>query len=136
MRCPTLTRSRKLPTRALSTLMLLTLAACGSEEPEWHSLEPASFGDDQLVFEWAPGSAETDPASLRVRLLERDSESIIYEGSVANDGVDIGYDNVLPQIDRPPEIVMCLNGSQQTDLHVRINTKVGTVIEAQRVCTQ
>ena len=110
MRCPALTRSRGWPAVPVLTLVTLSLAACGSDEPDWHSLDPLGFGDDQLVFEWVPGSIDAGPASLRVRLLSRGGDSIIYEGSLANAGADIGYGNLLPQVD--------------------------TVIEAQRICTQ
>ena len=126
---------RRMP-RFVSTLTLIGLAACSSEGPDWRSLEPVAFGDDRLVFEWAPASDESEAAAVRVRLISADRESIIFVGSVANGGVDLDYGNLRPQADKPPEIVMCLNGSQQDDLHVRINTKVGTVIRSQRDCTQ
>jgi hypothetical protein len=118
----------------LLALTLLVLSACGSDEPDWRALEPLAFGDDTLSFEWAPSPLAFGPASLRVRLRTRGSESIIYEGRIANDGVDIGYENLLPVVDRPPELFLCLNGAEQDDLYVRIHVKTATVVEAAREC--
>lgn len=123
--------------RPSAVLLLATVTAfvpgCGSEEGAWRQLEQLPFDEGTVAFEWMP---DAGAGRLRIRHADGRVERVVYEGRIVNDGGSITLDNLRPRTDRPPELVLCLNGSGQEDVIVRINVRTGTAIELERRCAE
>ena len=121
--------------RMLATLAgALLLAACGSEEAVSSTLTEMPFGDDTVRIDWS--EADTQAASVRVILLAGDSERLLYESEILNDGDELTPQNVRAGIGPQSELRLCLNGAGQPDVSVRIYPSTSTVIESDQTCTQ
>ncbi len=121
---------RSVPALAVALL----LAACGSGEPDFEALTELAFGDGTIRIDWLEGDAESDAASIRVVLLEAESERLLYEAGIANEGVALTPGNVRPGVGPLSELTLCLNGTGQADVSVRINPKTNTIIESDQAC--
>jgi len=109
------------------------LAACGSDGPDYETIETLTLGRQTLLVEVAEGERDDAPGLVRVR--RRDVEGgVIYEGTVANGGEPVGIDNIRPDASRPDYLWLCLNGAGQGDLAVSINLGNGLVVEDPRPC--
>jgi len=114
-------------------LTFALLAACGSDGPDYETIETLTLGRQTLLVEVAEGERDDAPGLVRVR--RRDVEGgVIYEGTVANGGEPVGIDNIRPDASRPDYLWLCLNGAGQGDLAVSINLGNGLVVEDPRPC--
>ncbi len=112
----------------------LLLAACGSEGSGFATLTELPFGDDTVRIDWS--EAEAGGASIRVVLLADENERLLYETGIVNDGGELTPDNVRASIGPQSELRLCLNGSGQPDVSVRIFPESSTIIESDQACTQ
>ena len=112
----------------------LLLVACGSEGSGFATLTELPFGDDTVRIDWS--EAEAGGASIRVVLQEDDSERLLYETGIANDGGELTPENVQAGIGPQSELRLCLNGSGQPDVSVRIFPESSTIIESDQACSQ
>ena len=112
------------------------LAACGSDDPEFETLAELPHGDATIRISWTTGSLAMAAAPIRISLIEGETERLLYEASIGNDGGALTLDNFRPVADRPPLLMLCLNGAEQADVSVRIDTNNGTIIESDQECAQ
>lgn len=110
------------------------LTACGSEGAGFSTLTEMPFGDDTVRIDVS--EADSRAASIRVLLLAGDSERLLYESDIANEGVELTPDNVWAGIGPQSELMLCLNGAGQEDVSVRIYPTTNTIVESDQECAQ
>lgn len=109
------------------------LVACGSDGPDFETVETLALGRHTLLIEAAEGEGDNAPGLVRVR--RQDVENgVLYEGAVANGGEPVGIENIRPDASRPDYLWLCLNGAGQRDIAVSINLGNGLVVEDPRPC--
>jgi len=122
--------------RRITRNLMLTcsmLAACGSDGPDYETVETLTLGRQTLLIEAAEGEGESGPGLVRVR--RKDVEGgVLYEGTVANGGEPVGIENIRPDASRADYLWLCLNGAGQRDVAVSINLGNGLVVEDPRPC--
>lgn len=120
---------------ALLIMVSALAAACGSG-PEYGEIVQVQVVDRQVAIDVAPQVERDGPAFVRIRDTAAGVEDPpLYLGEVANDGEDLTLDNIRPDPSDAPNLRLCLNGSGQSDLYVRINVNARTVTEIARECT-
>lgn len=118
--------------RLLTTSTVL-MAACGTGEPDYRTIETLELGRATLVVEAAPGETRDAAALVRVRR-EGARTGVLYEGTLDNGGEPVGPGNFRPDASRPGHLWLCLNGSGQADTLVGIDLDSGLVIEDPKPC--
>ena len=120
--------------RRLSCLSpALILAACGGG-PDYDQISNVTVSERQIGIDAAPQEESDGPEFVRIRYADDEQADPLYLGQVANDGVELTLDNIRPDPSDAPNLRLCLNGSGQRDLFVRINVNTTTVTEIQRDC--
>jgi len=114
-------------------LPAVILAACSSG-PDYEEITSVMLGDREVLVDVAEGDSD-GPEYLRIRWPGDEEAEPLYLGEIANDGVELTLDNIRPDPSDAPNLRLCLNGTGQGDLYVRINVNSSTVTEIPRECT-
>ena len=109
-------------------------ASCGSG-PNYVEIVQLTVVDRQVAIVTAAHEERDGPELVRVRDVDAGTEEPpLYLGEVANGGEDLTVENIRPDASDAPNLRLCLNGSGQNDLYVRINVYSKTVTEIPREC--
>lgn len=108
------------------------VAACGSEVDSIR-LEPLDYDGRRLTAEWH--NSDATAASLRLYIDGENGEELLWQSQIDNGGEALTWDNLRPVTDRPPELILCVNGSGQPDRALRIDTNTRIVVQMERTCT-
>lgn len=119
--------------RWLLSLPVVVLVGCGSG-PDYDQIGTVSVSGREIGIDVAPQEESDGPEYVRLRNLADEEGDPLYLGEVANDGVELTLDNIRPDPSDAPNLRLCLNGSGQGDLYVRINVNSSTVTEIPRDC--
>ena len=117
----------------LASVVPVLIVACGSGGPDYRPVDTLAMDEGSLEVEWAPGDAA---AYVRLRKVDGGADVVLYEGRISNDGGTITLDNIRPDVSQPPTLHLCLNGSEQEDLYVRVDMSSLMVVEIERECTR
>lgn len=120
---------------ACLTIIAMTMAACGSSDPEFQTIETLASQDGLVVLEYAPSDLASGPAAIRIRLDVDKSGTMLYEGEISNDGSAVTAENIQVDTGKQGYLWLCLNGAEQEDVAVRIELATGLVIEEERHCS-
>lgn len=119
----------------LTTSLAALVGVSGCAEPlSANVLQPVEYDGRALRAEW--DHADEDRISVKLILEADDGDDTLYEGEIANGGQPVTWDNFRPVTARPPELILCVNGSGQPDLSVRIHTTIKTIITVERACKE
>ena len=115
------------------TLTLFAAVACGrnTDFKVVHTVETSKW---TIPIEAANSAQAYGPSAIRVRRVSSDSDVVLYEGEVANDGAEITLDNIRPDLRSDTDLRLCLNGVEQTAVLVRINPDMQSVVATQGYC--
>lgn len=111
-------------------------ASCGGG-PHYEEIQQLVVADHQLAIDVASREERDGPEFVRIRYVTAGEEDpALYLGEIANGGEDLSVDNIRPDSSDAPNLRLCLNGSGQGDLYVRINVNSKTVTEIPRQCSE
>ena len=110
------------------------IAGCGGDG--FDSLQTISVDTRSVIIEAMQDPMDDGSTGVRIRRVDELSDVVVYEGSVANDGEDLTLDNIRPDLRSINDLRLCLNGSAQEDVYVRMDVVVRSVSSIERPCTQ
>lgn len=121
-----------LPVSWLGVAVLFS--ACGGDKFEALQTYPAA--GQSIIIEAAGRPADDGATPVRVRRVSELEDIVVYESSIANDGEDLTLDNVRPDLRTVNDLRLCLNGSAQEDVYVRMDVVARISSATARKCTE
>jgi hypothetical protein len=120
--------------RCLYVGLMSVFAGCGGDK--FDQLESYSVNTTSVIVEAARRSMDDGSTGVRVRRVDELSDIVVYEGSVANDGEDLTIENVRPDFRSVSDLRLCLNGTGQEDVYVRMDVLARSVSSTEQTCTR
>lgn len=120
---------------ACLAIIAVMMAACGSSDAEFQTIETLASQDGLVILEYAPSDLASGPAAIRLRLDVDESGTMLYEGEILNDGSAVTAENIQVDTSKQGYLWLCLNSAEQEDVVVRIELATGLVIEEERHCS-
>ena len=110
------------------------LTACGGDNFE--ALQTFPVADQSIIIEAAGRPADDGAMPVRVRRVSELEDIVVFEAAIANDGEDLTLENVRPDLRTVNDLRLCLNGTGQEDVYVRMDVIARISSKTARNCTE
>ena len=118
----------------LAVALPAILPGCGGNQFE--ALQTYPVDGQSIVVEAAGRPSDDGATPIRVRRVTELDDIVVYESSVANGGEDLTLDNIRPDLRTVNDLRLCLNGSGQDDVYVRMDVIARITSATARQCSE